>query len=347
MGGRMCAVYAKAPDFYARFPHRRAWMHMTLNKDRRCLLAAVNGRDEFAFHTQLRAHEPEAAVTDPDARRMFAQAMGCPIDIEVLSRAFWTAGHALYAETFQRGRVFIGGDAAHLFTPTGGLGYNTAVEDAVNLGWKLAAVIKGQGGDGLLESYARERVPLAKRNTGYARAFADSLGLITAPDCLEDNSDEGRAARATAGAYLDNHARTEFNIPGVTFGGRYDDSNIIASDGTAPPPDTANAYVPTACPGGRPPHMWLDDATSLYDRFGPEWTLLRLSPNAGGERLARAFADRGINLATCDVDRPDLRDLYEADLALIRPDQIVAWRGSDRSSDPSAIVKRVLGLGTT
>src|SRR5215470_15334164 len=77
---------------------------------------------------------------------------------------------------FSRGRIFIAGDAAHLFTPTGGLGYNTAAEDAVNLGWKLAALIKGWGGPALAASYETERQAIALRNTRYARGFADSVG---------------------------------------------------------------------------------------------------------------------------------------------------------------------------
>ena len=101
-------------------------------------------------------------------------------------------------EKFQRGRVFIAGDAAHLFTPTGGLGYNTAVEDAVNLGWKLAAVVNGWGGTALLDSYEVERRALAVRNTAFARGFADSVGLFVAPEELERALSLEMARRFTA-----------------------------------------------------------------------------------------------------------------------------------------------------
>jgi hypothetical protein len=248
---------------------------------------------------------------------------------EVLARGGWTAGFALVAERFQAGRVFIAGDAAHLFTPAGGLGYNTAVEDAVNLGWKLAAVIKGQAAPALLDSYEAERRPLAIRNTGFAREFADSLGLLAAPPEIEDATPAGAAARAEASAYFEAHARKEFDIPGVTFGGRYDGSPAIVPDGTAPPPDAANSYAPSACPGGRAPHLWLQDGASLYDRFGFEWTLLRLGaspPDAAP--LAAAAAARGVDLCVLDLPDPAARALYETDLALVRPDQIVAWRGN-------------------
>jgi hypothetical protein len=315
-------------------------MHFTFNRDRRAFMAAVDGRGEFAFHTQLRPHEDEASISDAAARAMFEAAVGAPMaDAEVLSRQSWTAGYALVAEHFQAGRVFLGGDAAHLFTPTGGLGYNTAVEDAVNLGWKLAATLKQHAGPGLLASYDAERRPVAIRNTSYARDFADSLGSREAEPELEDDTPAGAAARRRAGEWLNAHARAEFNIPGITFGARYDGSPVIVPDGTLPPPDAPNAYVPTACPGGRAPHLWLPDGRSLFDTFGFEWTLLRLG-SASGAAFAHAAARLGLDLRVVDV--PQARELYAADLALIRPDQVVAWRGStDDQATP--VLARVLG----
>nr|WP_041756303.1 FAD-dependent oxidoreductase [Bradyrhizobium sp. ORS 278] len=327
MGGRMLAVYLRAPEFYAQVPHDKAWMYVCFNRDRRAFMAAVNGRDEFAFHTQLRPGEDESAITADEAKAAFQRACGSSIPCEVLSHLTWTAGHALVAESMQRGRVFLGGDAAHLFTPTGGLGHNTAIEDAVNLGWKLAHVVKGISPMALLDSYAAERRPVALRNTDYARRFADSLGLFAAVPEIEDATQAGEEARGAAGAYFSQHARAEFNIPGITFGGRYDGSPIIVPDGTRPPPDAADVYVPSACPGGRAPHAWLGPGISLYDRFGFEWTLLHFEGSDvdkdGLQEVARSL---DVDLTILTLPRA-LRDLYEADLALIRPDQIVAWRG--------------------
>jgi 2-polyprenyl-6-methoxyphenol hydroxylase-like FAD-dependent oxidoreductase len=350
MGGRMLAVYLRCPDFYASVPHPKAWMYNCFNRDRRAFMASVNGRDEFAFHTQLRPGEDGSAITMNEARAAFQRACGAPIECEVLSCLTWTAGHALVADAMQRRRVFLGGDAAHLFTPTGGLGYNTAIEDAVNLGWKLASVVKGVSPAALLDSYAIERRPVALRNTDYARRFADSLGLYAAAPEIEDASEAGRAARRAAGAYLDRHARCEFNIPGITFGGRYDGSPIIVSDGSAPPPDAANVYQPSACPGGRAPHVWLaghvwpEEGVSLYDLFGFEWTLLQFDQAASDAGLiceAARLLGADLKLVTLPGD---LRDLYEADLVLIRPDQVVAWRGSVAQAPTFArLLAQVLG----
>lgn len=341
-GGRMAAVYCRIPRFYADLPHAPAWMNVNFNRERRCFMPAVDGREEFAFHTQLKPHEDEERITDASAVAMVQQAIGAPLAVEVLGRAAWTAGHSLVAERFGQGRVFIGGDAAHLFTPTGGLGYNTAVEDAVNLGWKLAAVLKGQAAPGLLESYEAERRPLALRNTAYAKGFADSLGVEPPPE-IEDPTPAGAEARRRAGEYFANHGRSEFNIPGITFGGRYDGSPAIVPDGTVPPPDRPNVYVPSACPGGRPPHLWLDDGRSLFDRFGFEWTLLRLA-GTDGSAFEGAAGRAGIELKLLDLKNEEARDLYGADLALIRPDQIVAWRGNDDAA-ALEVLGRLTGHG--
>ncbi len=320
VGGRMYAVYARMPDFYREVPHKPAWMNVAFNPERRCFMPAVDGKGEFAFHTQLLPGESEDAITEEQAKAMVQQCVGLPLRVEVISRAPWTAGHSLVAEKFSSGRVFIGGDAAHLFTPTGGLGYNTAIEDAVNLGWKLASVLKGVGSEKLLDSYEAERRPLALRNTAYAKGFADSLGNYVPPPQIEDDTPAGEAARRRAGEYYAAHGRAEFNIPGITFGGRYDGSPAIISDGTAPPPDTPNSYVPSAGPGGRPPHLWMPDGRSLYDLFDFEWTVLKVR----------------------ELESEEARDLYGADFVLIRPDQIVAWRGGSEAEAYAALA-RLLG----
>jgi len=343
MGGKMFAVYLRAPGFLAASRHPKAWMYVAVNHERRAFMASVDGESEYAFHAALRPGEDAEDWTEEDARRVFAQAAGVELPIEILSTGTWLAGHALVAQRFRQGRVFIAGDAAHLFTPTGGLGYNTAVEDAVNLGWKLAASLSGQAGSTLLDSYEVERKRLAERNTAYARRFADSVGLFVAKPELEEDSLRGELERRLAAEHLDEHVRLEFNIPGVTFGGRYDGSPVIFGDGSVPPPDEANAYTPTASPGGRPPHAWLDDGRSLFDLFHRDWTLLALGPDtpitAAFEDAASAFA---LDLRVMRLAQPSLRALYEAPLVLIRPDQIVAWRGTsaERAAD---VLDRVTG----
>ncbi|MDO8280424.1 MAG: FAD-dependent oxidoreductase [Burkholderiaceae bacterium] len=346
MGGKMFAVYLRAPGFTSVLRHPKAWMYVAVNHRRRAFMASVDGMAEYAFHAALKPGEDSEHWTHEDARRVFEEAVGVELPVEILSTGTWLAGHALVAQRFQQGRVFIAGDAAHLFTPTGGLGYNTAVEDAVNLAWKLASVIRGKAPEGLLDSYEIERKRVAERNTGFARRFADSVGLFKAQPELEEESERGEAERRLAAQHLDEHARLEFNIPGVTFGGRYDGSPIIAGDGAALPPDEPNNYVHTASPGGRPPHMWLDDGRSLFDLFHSEWTLLALGPDAPAtDSFEAAARDAGMDLRVVHLPQAALLELYEAPLALIRPDQIVAWRGAT-DHEATAVLSRVIGRAT-
>jgi len=347
MGGKMLAVYLKAPHFYERNPNDRAWMYVIVNPELRAFIMSVDGVSEFAFHVQMADDAATEALTADDAKRMFALAYGQPIEIEILSMATWLAGHALVADSFQKGHIFLGGDAVHLFTPTGGLGYNTAVEDAVNLGWKLSAVLKGQAQSTLLDSYEIERKPLAVRNTGYAKQFADSIGLFDADKELEEISPAGEQARSIASDYLNGHARREFNIPGVTFGGRYIHSPLIVADGTQAPADAANTYLPSACPGGRPPHAWLPDGSSLFDHFNFEWTLLVLGKDKAqlaqeALKFSEAASQCHLDFKVLSFDSQELLDLYEANLVLIRPDQIVAWRGA-QANEVTQILKQASG----
>jgi hypothetical protein len=310
-------------------------------------MAAVDGSREFAFHTQLRDGEDEKQISEADALAMFRAAVGAEIDAAILSRDTWTAGHALVAESFRRGRVFLGGDAVHLFTPAGGLGYNTAVEDAVNLGWKLAAAIKGAAGPLLLDSYELERRPAAVRNTGHARSFAESLGRLRPAQGLEDEGPLGEQLRREAGEYLERHGRAEFDIPGITFGTRYTRSPIVVSDGSKGPRDSPNRYEPSASPGGRAPHLWLGEDRSLYDTFGFEWTLLRLGPKPpSADRLLRTARRLHLDLELVDVPSNEARELFEAPLTLVRPDQMVAWRGFS-DADAEIVLAVATGHPTT
>ena len=277
------------------------------------------------------------------------ECMGQKFQFDIISRSSWTAGFTLVASKLSKGRIFLAGDAAHLFTPTGGLGYNTAIEDAANLGWKLSAAIKKWGGLKLLDSYHLERYPSAVRNTTYARHFANSLGSFTPKPELEASSPEGSRLRAEASDYFNRHGREEFNIPGITFGTRYDGSPIIIPDGKTPPPDRPNIYQPTACPGGRAPHLWLESnkesPISLFDHFGFEFTLLCF--DGGKEQSLRslqsAISSCSFPLSVVKVEGEEARELYQSNFALIRPDQIVAWRGNELPNQPKKFLKSLSG----
>lgn len=343
MGGQMFAVYFRSKQLFEKIPHARSWMYVTVNNERRSLLMSVNGIDEFAFHASLHEDESGNEWTKDDAYHVIRQSLGCEVEADILSYLTWTAGHSLYTEKMSQGNIFIMGDAAHLFTPTGGLGYNTAVEDAVNLGWKLASVIKGQSPHKLLDTYTLERCPIGKRNTNYAKMFADSVGLFQVSDEFEQDTPKGIADRQAASLHFNDHARREFNIPGITFGTRYINSPIIAQETGPEPLDQANIYEPCAKPGGRPPHVWLNDDLSLFDTFGPDWTLLCLGEDkVDHQKFLHAADKRKIQLHVVHHPHEELFNLYQAKFVLIRPDQMIAWRGND-DSNANQIIDLALG----
>lgn len=340
MGGQMLATRLRAPAFYDIVKGERAWQHLAMNRDRRSIMGALDGKGQFTFHAQL----PMGVDGGEDwVRESLALAVGCEFPYEIVAMAKWTAGMTLVAERFQTGRVFLVGDAAHLFTPTGGLGYNTSIEDAVNLGWKLAAVCNGWGGPALLESYQDERRPVAGRNTRFARSLADNLGSIEIDPALEDETDEGRRLRAEMGDRLLHHATIEFNTQGIQLGVQYCASPVVAPGDAAPPPDDPHLYVPTATPGCRAPHLWLDRTRSIFDAFGPDFTLLQLDRDKDAGRMADAARSMGIPMRMLRLDSEEARELYGANLVLIRPDQHVAWRADSPPSDPASLLGKVTG----
>jgi 2-polyprenyl-6-methoxyphenol hydroxylase-like FAD-dependent oxidoreductase len=340
MGGTMLAVHMRFDRHFANRPWpERSWQFWTVNPQIRALMIAIDGADEFVVHIAMKdGEEPSQA----DVRSLVERAAGGPVVREIISATPWKAGYRLLAQRFRAGRVFIAGDAAHLFTPTGGLGMNTGLEDAVNLGWKLAAVIKGWGGPRLLDSYEADRRPIGARNLAFSKAFADSVGRTPASPAIETDTEEGREERARIGAHLLEHARREFLIPGIHLGYRYEGSAIVAPDGTPEPPDPSSTYAPTARPGHRAPHLWLAPGRALYDALGPEFTLLCLC-GEGGEPIGDAFDAAGVALARLTVTAEGSRDLYGADLVLVGPDQHVVWRGDAPPDDPAALAATVTG----
>jgi 2-polyprenyl-6-methoxyphenol hydroxylase-like FAD-dependent oxidoreductase len=345
MGGRMLALYFRSRDFYDLVPARRCWQYWAVNRERRSFLCSIDGEGLLVYHTQLPRGE---APTEAFARTSLALSTGRDFPIETIGTATWTAGFTLVAERYadRHGRAYLAGDAAHLFTPTGGQGYNTAVDDCANLGWKLAAACQGWGGRALLGTYETERKPIGHRNTGFARAMADSIGRMEIPANLEEETAEGAHSRAALGQKLVEHCNREFDIPGIHFGVFYGGSPIVCDDGTPPPADDWHHYAPHATPGARAPHLWVSEGESIFDRFGRDLTLLRLgdaSHDASGfEAAARR---RGASIDVVEVSLPEARDLYGRDLVLVRPDQHVAWRGNSPPADPQSVIDRVLGFG--
>ncbi len=340
MGGQMLSTHFRARELYALAKGSPATMYWTFNPTRRAVLISANGRDEFFMFSQV---APGAELTDDRVRGFVRAAVGIDTPIEIIASKPWTAGYSLVAARYGMGRTFIAGDAAHLFTPTGGFGYNTAIDDVANLAWKLAACVQGWAGPALLTSYEQERLPIAIRNTEFAARLSDNIGKITVADCIEDASTEGAAARQALGKLCLEHARLEFDCPGLQLGVRYADSEIIAYDG-ASPTDDPNRYSASATPGSRMPHLWLERQISTLDRVAGKFTLFRLGGAATSVAALRNAACRhGLPLDIVAIEHAEVRDVYGFDLVLMRPDQHIAWRGNSVSSAAEKLLRKITG----
>jgi 2-polyprenyl-6-methoxyphenol hydroxylase-like FAD-dependent oxidoreductase len=341
--GRMLSLYIRAPRIYDVMSFPVSWHYLTTNHDTRMDCISLDCKGEFVILAHV---PPDVPLDDIDTTALFHRAVGCDIGAEVVSVQEWWAGLALVTDHYQQGRVFLAGDSVHLFTPTGGFGFNTGIDDAANLGWKLAAVHHGWGGPQLLESYETERRPIGVRNTTESGKLAEQAAALEVPPHIEDDSPRGAAERAEFAAEIDSFAE-EFASLGIQLGARYDGSPIIVSDGSAPPPDDPRIYTPSSVPGGRAPHWWIGERESLFDRLAKGFTLLRLGPDApDAEAFREAAAARGIPLEIVSVAEPGILELYEKPLALLRPDQHVAWRSDAAPNDPGRILDVVAGHAT-
>jgi hypothetical protein len=288
--------------------------------------------------------------SEADIRAALRRAMGKDFDYEILSVMRWVR-RELVADRYRAGRVFIAGDSAHLMSPTGALGMNTGIQDAVDLGWKLDAVLRGWAGADLLASYESERRPVALRNVA---ASTENLGRMLStrerkpPPQIFTAGAEADAIRAEYGAWFTETMRHEWFMNGFHLGYRYDDSPIVCPDGTPAPPLETSTYTQTARPGARAPHVGLPDGSSTLDLFGRGFTLLRLGPDApSGEGLLQAAADAGVPIRAVALDHAEVRAAYQRALVLVRPDGHVAWRDDAQPRQPGAVIDAVRGAKPT
>jgi hypothetical protein len=291
-------------------------------------------RSTFLIMQDSTRHWTLHAVLDDgrDMPRQFERTIGAPVSYEMLYAGEWKQ-NLLVADRFQSGRVFLAGDAVHLMIPTGGLGMNSGVGDAIDLGWKLAATLQGWGGPKLLASYEAERRPVGERSVAASRYASLGRrkwrGLWRNPDELV--------------AVAEVEQRKSNEMIGAELGYRYVDSPLIANE-PGGPPDDFRQYLPTTWPGARLPHLWLDGHVAVQDRIGRGYTLLRLGDsNADLYGLQASMRPFGAPFEVLDVPDAIARDLYGVDLILLRPDMHVAWRGNRPPDEPARLAALVTG----
>lgn len=330
-------IIFRSPGLDQRHGHGPAAIYWQIGKDGFSAIGPMDRNDTWFFAP---AGVPEERrLSDAEATALIRQRSGfADIPIEILSADQWVANDLL-ADSYGKGRIFLAGDACHLHPPAGGYGMNMGVADGLDLGWKIAATLDGWGGDNLLASYEQERRPIHRTVIDEAVAnFASYLAKI--PPEIEDETPAGEAARAALGAAIQGDKGREFNTLSTVLGLSHEGSPLVAREPGSLPPRDSQVYVPSARAGCLAPHAWLADGRSLYDLFGRDFSLL-VADAAPQDEVDKAIAqarDLGVPLQIVRAPGIDLGALYEAPLALVRPDQHVAWRGAawDSSMLPRA-----------
>ena len=301
------------------------------------LMIVQDSRQHFTLHAVVEK--------DEDMPKLFEAIVGTPVKFEMVHCAKWVQ-RLLLAEHYLQGRVFIAGDAAHLVIPTGGLGMNTGVGDAIDISWKLAATLRGWGGPKLLQSYEAER-----RQVGAINVKASGGGTYGRmkwraayrPN-IEDDTPEGRAALAHLLELAREEAPKTFRVLGAELGYRYAGSPVICDEPGGPQPNI-EVYEPTTWPGARLPHVWIEPGKlSVHDRIGDGFTLLRLGrEKADAAGLQEALAAFGASLTLLDIDSDTVRRVYGYDYLLTRPDLHVVWRGNVLPSNADSVARVITG----
>ncbi|RZL86196.1 MAG: monooxygenase [Variovorax sp.] len=341
---RVQSTYIRAPELRAMIPGKPAWSYYSMNPRRCGTMFAIDGRETWLVHNHLNAEEPEFDSVDRD--RSIREILGVDADFryEVISKEDWV-GRRLVANRFRDGRVFIAGDAAHLWVPYAGYGMNAGIADAINLSWLLAACVQGWGDPRILDAYEAERQPITEQVSQFAMDHAQKMirARRAVPADIEAPGPSGDALRADIGREAYELNVQQFCCGGLNFGYFYTGSPIIASDGEAPPGYSMGDFNPSTVPGCRAPHFWLADGRSLYDAFGPGYTLLRFDRRVEVTALEEAARAVRMPLAVLDLDTKDAPRAYHHRLLLCRADQHVAWRGERVPTDATALVALLRG----
>lgn len=343
---RVQSTCIRAPDLIKLLPGKPAWMYLSLNPRRCGMTIAVDGHETWLIHNFLYRGASEFDSVDRDWAIRTILGVGADFRYDIVSKEDWI-GRRLVADRFRDRRVFICGDAAHLWIPHAGYGMNAGIADAADLAWMIVAVLDGWASPAVLDAYQAERQPITDQVSRFTTdiAFKIMKQRREVPAEIEFEGPIGNAVRARIA-----REAHELDIQlqcagGLNFGYFYDRSPIISYDGASHPVYTMHSFTSSTVPGCRLPHVWLKDGRSLYDALGPGFTLIRLDPRLRVSSFAEAAAQRGVPLSVLDLDLSTARTLYERNLVLIRPDQHVAWRGNELPLAPMELIDHVRGAG--
>ena len=336
--GEMTSFFLQSEDISNADPLGPPWHCWSINPELAGVTVSLNlEKHYFNIHVFGR-HE----AADKTLQSMF----GRPFDYTLFKQTHWFV-NLLVAQNYSSARVFLAGDSAHQYFPTYGFGYNTAVLDVINLGWKLAATVQGWGGPGLLKSYQREQSELGKTRRDYSGMGAQMTQAwhsSSTPEVMQDDELGEQHRKALAERIALSHPRL-YDSLGLELGYRYGNSTVVVSDGTPEPPSEEKKYLPTTWPGSRLPHVFLADGSAIFDRLGLDFTLI---VNGAKDRHAlktftTAALESMLPLEILHIDEPWISALFERKYLLVRPDQHVAWRADSIPDNCTEVLNQVAG----
>jgi len=328
----MLKLHFYSPDLDQKINLPKAILYSIYDKGKRGVFGPIDAKGHWYAQIPLKTPADADSINKEEELQRLA---GFEFQCEIENFAVWTMEKAI-AKSFSSNRIFLAGDAAHIPTPTGGHGLNTGMGDVMNLGWKLAAVINGWGGELLLNTYQEERQPVAIRNmnaSGKNKALQSKVMKEHPPE----KDPEGFQQAITKLAHL--HAEGL----GIDHGYRYEDSPIIINDGSLAPEDNFSRYLQIARPGHCAPHVWLNNGTCLFDGLGPEFTLLATDPALPTSTIETAAQELHIPLKVLKLHDSNL--IMYKKLTLIRPDGHIAWHSDSPPADAHALLSITTGGG--
>ena len=341
---RVQSTYIRAPGLLGRLRHPPAWATFSLNPRRSGNVYAIDGRERWLIHNYLNDAEPDAESVDRDRAIRDILGVDDRFEYQIISKEDWF-GRRLVADRFRDRRVFLCGDAAHVWVPYAGYGMNAGIADAADLAWLLAAHLRGWGGDHILDAYAAERMPITEQVSRFAMNHAHEMARqrSAVPADIEAEGPEGDLVRAAVGRRAYDLNVQQYSCAGLNFGYFYDRSPLIAYDGETAPDYQMGSFTASTVPGCRTPWIRLADGGSLYDAMGPDYALLRFDRAVDVTPLVEAARVPGVPIRVIDLDRPGEPSPYRHRLLLSRPDQHVAWRGDALPENVSGLVDRIRG----
>jgi 2-polyprenyl-6-methoxyphenol hydroxylase-like FAD-dependent oxidoreductase len=336
----MCQALFTSEDLLERIPIG-VGRHYHVADNTHSFMIVQDDKKHFSMHATV--------AKDEEMAPLFERMIGFPFTYKQLYVGRWRQ-RLMLVNKYRNRRVFLAGDSAHLVIPTGGLGMNTGHAEAIDLSWKLAAVLHGWGGPALLDSYEIERRPVAARNIAASRRAATGRRQWRAewrPEITED-SPEGEAIRKQLVTVAEREQRWSNDLYGVELGYRYVNSPILMETGEvidmAADIESGFAYKPVAKVGYRLPNTWMSDGKSIQDVIGDEYALVIQKKDVNRlDRLQKEFQRLGVPFRVVELDTPEAKSVYGNELLLIRPDMHIAWQAAELPEDPAHVVALVTG----